>query len=77
MRHSVIFRLIALTYAVTRMALCLGFQGTTTTCFRVPMHHALQEGDADDQGMDIIARRIIVKGDINGGYVRTCVLNEV
>ena len=26
---------------------------------------------------EIVARRITVRGDVNGGYVRTCVLNEV
>ncbi len=27
--------------------------------------------------VEIIARKIMVKGDVNGGYVRTCILNEV
>ena len=31
-------------------------------------------GDADDQ---LVACRIVVKGDVQGGYYRTCVLNEV
>mmetsp|Transcript_4640 Transcript_4640/g.6033 ORF Transcript_4640/g.6033 Transcript_4640/m.6033 type:complete len:156 (-) Transcript_4640:228-695(-) len=31
------------------------------------------EGDSVN---DIIGRRIIVKGDVNGGYIRTCVQNE-
>jgi hypothetical protein len=26
---------------------------------------------------EIVARRIIVKGDVQGGYYRACVLNEV
>ena len=26
---------------------------------------------------DIVARRIIVKGNVQGGYYRSCVLNEV
>ena len=30
---------------------------------------------ADDD--EIIGRRIVVKGDVNGGYYRSCVLNEV
>lgn len=25
---------------------------------------------------DIVGRRIVVRGDVNGGYVRTCVINE-
>ena len=31
-------------------------------------------GDADDQ---LVACRIVVKGDVQGGYYRTCVFNEV
>ena len=31
---------------------------------------------ADDDA-EIVARRIIVKGDVQGGYYRSCVLNEV
>lgn len=26
---------------------------------------------------EIVGRRILVKGDVNGGYVRTCIQNEV
>ena len=26
---------------------------------------------------EIVARRIVVKGDVQGGYYRSCVLNEV
>jgi len=26
---------------------------------------------------EIVGRRIVVRGDVNGGYVRTCVVNEV
>ena len=33
-----------------------------------------ENGASDDE---IVGRRIIVKGDVNGGYYRSCVLNEV
>ncbi len=33
--------------------------------------------DDDNDPDDVIARRIIVKGDVQGGYYRSCVLNEV
>lgn len=33
-------------------------------------------GEHDDSG-EIVARRIVVKGDVQGGYYRSCVLNEV
>ena len=32
-------------------------------------------GDQDEP--DIVAKRIIVTGDVQGGYYRSCVLNEV
>jgi hypothetical protein len=31
----------------------------------------------DDDPEELVARRIIVKGDVQGGYYRSCVLNEV
>lgn len=35
-------------------------------------------GSENDQSSgEIVARRIIVKGDVQGGYYRSCVLNEV
>jgi len=35
--------------------------------------------DAADQhdGNELVARRIVVTGDVQGGYYRSCVLNEV
>jgi acylphosphatase len=33
------------------------------------------ETTVEDPG-DIIGRTIIVKGDVNGGYIRTCIKNE-
>lgn len=35
----------------------------------------LSAADGDDS--DTVARRIIVKGDVQGGYYRACVINEV
>ena len=34
-------------------------------------------GDDDDDEEEIVARRIVVTGDVQGGYYRSCVLNEV
>ena len=34
------------------------------------------ENDNNDPAQ-IVGKRIIVKGDVNGGYVRTCIHNEV
>ena len=38
-----------------------------------------EDVNRNDQSMtnEIVARRIIVKGDVQGGYYRSCVLNEV
>ena len=33
-------------------------------------------GDSNDSNQ-VVGKRIIVKGDVNGGYVRTCIQNEV
>lgn len=35
-----------------------------------------QSYDKNDKSDEIVARRIIVKGDVQGGYYRSCVLNE-
>ena len=32
---------------------------------------------AEVDSIEIVGRRILVKGDVNGGYYRSCVLNEV
>ena len=52
----------------------LNCRQTTTTIFGA---------NADDSSSNyndpaqIVGRRITVKGDVNGGYVRTCIQNEV
>ncbi len=35
------------------------------------------EGREGTNAAPIVGKRIIVKGDVNGGYVRTCIHNEV
>lgn len=57
-----------------------GFVPTTTTSLSTPMMPTTsslfaENGASSDD--DIVGRRIIVKGDVNGGYYRSCVLNEV
>jgi hypothetical protein len=42
--------------------------------------HAATNGKAETTAVDpneTVARRIVVKGDVQGGYYRSCVLNEV
>ena len=39
--------------------------------------HVLRATDGGEDPNEIIARRIIVKGDVQGGYYRSCVNNEV
>ena len=52
-----------------------GFLPAQTTRFS----HNVQvfAGDESNDPDEIVARRIIVKGDVQGGYYRSCVLNEV
>ncbi len=38
---------------------------------------ALHAEASDDDPSEIIARRLIVTGDVDGGYYRSCVRNEV
>lgn len=37
---------------------------------------ATSKDDSGD-GNEVVARRIVVTGDVQGGYYRSCVLNEV
>ena len=37
--------------------------------------HVLSAADGDSN--EVVGRRIKMKGDVNGGYFRSCVLNEV
>ena len=30
----------------------------------------------EDDAAELVGRRIIVTGDVNGGYIRTCIMNE-
>lgn len=42
----------------------------STRCF-------MSDDSQNDDPNDIIAKRIIVTGDVQGGYYRSCILNEV
>jgi hypothetical protein len=42
-----------------------------------PTSGSIDNNDDNDDPEEVIARRIIVKGDVQGGYYRSCVLNEV
>ena len=48
---------------------------TTTTALNLARKPKSAEEIA--KGAEIIGKRIILKGDVNGGYVRTCIQNEV
>ena len=48
---------------------------STTSQTRSPMYAEPKNKSGDPD--EIVARRIIVKGDVQGGYYRSCVLNEV
>ena len=38
---------------------------------------SMAEAEVEADPTEIIGRRIIVSGDVDGGYVRTCINNEV
>jgi acylphosphatase len=48
-----------------------------TTTIAAAAHPEEDHTNNDNGTQEIIARRIIVKGDVQGGYYRSCVLNEV
>jgi hypothetical protein len=49
-------------------------QGTTTPSSTIQF---LATEQAEETGTEIVAKRIRVKGAVQGGYYRVCVLNEV
>ena len=44
---------------------------------KFPIRTYVTQSDGSMDGSDLVARRIIVTGDVNGGYYRSCVKNEV
>eukprot|EP00555_Chaetoceros_dichaeta_P011957 CAMPEP_0198253472 /NCGR_PEP_ID=MMETSP1447-20131203/3882_1 /TAXON_ID=420782 /ORGANISM="Chaetoceros dichaeta, Strain CCMP1751" /LENGTH=188 /DNA_ID=CAMNT_0043939149 /DNA_START=96 /DNA_END=662 /DNA_ORIENTATION=+ len=38
--------------------------------------YSSSDSSSVNDASEIVGRRILVKGDVNGGYVRTCVINE-
>jgi hypothetical protein len=79
MHRSLLFTLILVwigslsvadAFAPSRLAL-IGTQARQSS----PLWMTSSTEDEDDN--EIVARRIIVTGDVQGGYYRTCVLNEV
>lgn len=66
-------------YVLLALALAVAVQGfvpTQSLTSRNFQVYAVDESASTDPN-DIVARRIIVKGDVQGGYYRSCVLNEV
>mmetsp|Transcript_1700 Transcript_1700/g.2440 ORF Transcript_1700/g.2440 Transcript_1700/m.2440 type:complete len:180 (-) Transcript_1700:296-835(-) len=42
----------------------------------IPPLFAVSSSESDADPNETIGRRIIVSGDVNGGYIRTCIINE-
>jgi len=51
-------------------------QISTPATFPITALHAEGGGDASADPGEVIARRLVVLGDVNGGYYRSCVKNE-
>lgn len=66
---------------VLRMMLLLKSSWLAISFSPLPQQHAkhlsTQLFSGDDADSEIVARRIIVNGDVQGGYYRACVKNEV
>ena len=58
-----------------------GFVTQTSSIDRVSMLSSTAEASGSDKATadptELIAKRIVVEGDVQGGYFRSCVLNEV
>eukprot|EP00560_Eucampia_antarctica_P009027 CAMPEP_0197827454 /NCGR_PEP_ID=MMETSP1437-20131217/4218_1 /TAXON_ID=49252 ORGANISM="Eucampia antarctica, Strain CCMP1452" /NCGR_SAMPLE_ID=MMETSP1437 /ASSEMBLY_ACC=CAM_ASM_001096 /LENGTH=145 /DNA_ID=CAMNT_0043428287 /DNA_START=178 /DNA_END=615 /DNA_ORIENTATION=- len=52
------------------------FSSSTTTKLSMTDSNNETPTSASDDPSEIIGRRIMVTGDVNGGYVRTCINNE-
>ena len=66
-------QLLAVVILVNAMIAFSFLPATTTSA--VP--RTIVRVGAHDDEPDIIAKRIVVSGDVQGGYYRSCVLNEV
>ena len=80
-----IMRLGHLVVMITTVKSVISFTFTTTGTSRTPLYTTRnsspsllfmgENGNSDLN--DIVAARIIIEGDVNGGYYRSCVKNEV
>ena len=70
--------ILALILTLT-VSLTAGFAPNRSFTTRLSFqHHELAATDGKSAAdSEVIARRIIVTGDVQGGYYRSCVLNEV
>jgi len=50
---------------------------TAQRLHRATLFASQSSHDAGGDSSELVARRIVVKGDVQGGYYRSCVLNEV
>jgi acylphosphatase len=60
----------------TSVSLPTAIAAATNQSTGISANAKANEGKDDDDDDDVVAKRIIVKGDVQGGYVRACVLNE-
>jgi hypothetical protein len=72
--HAILTLILALTFSLVG-AFAPSLASTNRLAFQ-PRKLAATEGSSADES-EVIARRIIVTGDVQGGYYRSCVLNEV
>jgi len=72
--HAILTLILALTFSLVG-AFAPTLASTNRLAFQ-PRKLAATEGSSADES-EVIARRIIVTGDVQGGYYRSCVLNEV
>lgn len=79
MIHSSLFMLIVTFLALMSMteAFAPTARGTTTARATFDTTPLFMSDDANADDNELVARRIIVTGDVQGGYYRSCVLNEV
>ena len=63
--------------SVSAIRISQRYLDTTSSYGVVPLFSSNGSGDASSDPTEIIARKIVVTGDVQGGYLRACILNEV
>ena len=68
---------LTLTLNVVRLMAFTPIPLATRTSVRFSLLEVRENVGVGNEDQDIVARRIIVTGSVQGGYYRSCVLNEV